>query len=201
MTDLTHGHLTPEDLDHWLEGTLPSARLVHLEDCPDCFALAHAERRVVAWLGQLPLLAPSAGLSDRVMRAVSVPAPVARAPWRVLAQPSLLGPQWRALAASAVLAVGGAGLSVAWSISHPDQLASLMSWMGAQAYQFGWTGLQAVVANLAEQPWTGAVRNLLASPARAAFTLGAGILLYASGLLAMRRLLTAPTNGVGHVHS
>jgi hypothetical protein len=201
MTDLTHGHLTPEDLDHWLEGTLPSARLVHLEDCPDCFALAHAERRVVAWLGQLPLLAPSAGLSDRVMRAVSVPAPVARAPWRVLAQPSLLGPQWRALAASAVLAVGGAGLSVAWSISHPDQLASLMTWMGAQAYQFGWTGLQAVVANLAEQPWTGAVRNLLASPARAAFTLGAGILLYASGLLAMRRLLTAPTNGVGHVHS
>jgi len=201
MTDLTHGHLTPEDLERWLEGSLPSARLVHLEDCPDCFALAHAERRVVAWLGQLPLLAPSAGLSDRVMRAVSVPAPVARAPWRVLAEPSLLGPRWRAVAASAALAVGGAGLSVAWSISHPDQLASLMSLMGEQAYQFGWTGLQAVVANLAEQPWTGAVRTLLASPARAALSLGAGILLYASGLLAMRRLLTAPTNGVGHVRA
>jgi hypothetical protein len=201
MTDLTHGHLTPEDLERWLEGSLPSARLVHLEDCPDCFALAHAERRVVAWLGQLPLLAPAAGLSDRVMRAVSVPAPVARAPWRVLAEPSLLGPQWRAVAASAALAVGGAGLSVAWSLSHPDQLASLMSWMGEQAYQFGWTGLQAVVANLAEQPWTGAVRTLLASPARAALALGSGILLYASGLLAMRRLLTAPTNGVGHVRA
>ncbi len=199
MTDLTHGHLTPEDLDRWLEGSLPAAQLVHLEDCPDCFALAHAERRVVAWLGQLPLLAPSAGLSDRVMRAVTVPAPVARAPWRVLSQPSLLGPRWRAVAAGAALALGGSGLSVAWSISHPDQLASLMSWLGNEAYRYGWTGLQAVVANLAEQPWTGAARTLLASPARAALSIGAGVLLYASGLLAMRRLMTAPTNGVGHV--
>ena len=201
MTDLPTGHLTPDDLDPWLEGSLPSSQLVHLEDCPDCFALAHAERRVVAWLGRLPLLAPSAGLSDRVMRAVMVPAPVARAPWRVLAQPSLLGPQWRAMAAGVVLAVSGAGLSVAWSLSHPDQLASLMSWMGNEAYQMGWTGLQALVANLAEQPWTGAARTLLASPARAALSLGTGILLYASGILAMRRLMTAPTNGVSRAHS
>lgn len=201
MIDPTTGHLTPEDLDHWLEGTLPSARLVHLEDCPDCFALAHAERRVVAWLGRLPLLAPSAGLSDRVMRAVTVPAQVARAPWRVLVQPSLLGPQWRAVAAGAVLAVTGAGLSVAWSLGHPDQLASLVSSLGNAAYRYGWTGLQALVANLAEQPWTGAARTLLSSPARAALTLGTGILLYASGLLAMRRLMTVPTNGVSRAHS
>jgi len=201
MTDLPTGHLTPDDLDLWLEGSLPSSQLVHLEDCPDCFALAHAERRVVAWLGRLPLLAPSAGLSDRVMRAVMVPAPVARAPWRVLAQPSLLGPRWRAMAAGVALATGGAGLSVAWSLSHPDQLASLMSWMGNEAYQMGWTGLQALVANLAEQPWTGAARTLLASPARAALSLGTGILLYASGILAMRRLMTAPTNGVSRAHS
>ena len=201
MTDLPTGHLTPDDLDLWLTGSLPASQLVHLEDCPDCFALAHAERRVVAWLGRLPLLAPSAGLSDRVMRAVMVPAPVARSPWRVLAQPSLLGPRWRAMAAGTVLAVSGAGLSVAWSLSHPDQLASLMSWMGNKAFQMGWTGLQALVANLAEQPWTGAARTLLASPARAALSLGTGILLYASGILAMRRLMTAPTNGVSRAHS
>jgi hypothetical protein len=201
MIDPTTGHLTPEDLDHWLEGSLPSARLVHLEDCPDCFALAHAERRVVAWLGRLPLLAPSTGLSDRVMRAVTVPRPVARAPWRVLVQPSLLGPRWRAVAAGVGLAVAGAGLSVAWSLSHPDQLASLLASLGNEALQLGWTGLQALVANLAEQPWTGAARTLLSSPARAALTLGTGILLYASGLLAMRRLMTAPTNGVSRAHS
>ena len=201
MIDPTTGHLTPEDLDHWLEGNLPSARLVHLEDCPDCFALAHAERRVVAWLGRLPLLAPSTGLSDRVMRAVTVPRPMARAPWRVLVQPSLLGPRWRAVAAGVGLAVTGAGLSVAWSLSHPDQLASLLTSLGNEAYQLGWTGLQALVANLAEQPWTGAARTLLSSPARAALTLGTGILLYASGLLAMRRLMTAPTNGVSRAHS
>ncbi|MEP6745995.1 MAG: hypothetical protein ABJB33_10910 [Gemmatimonadota bacterium] len=201
MIDPTTGHLTPDDLDLWLEGTLPSSRLVHLEDCPDCFALAHAERRVVAWLGRLPLLAPSAGLSVRVMRAVTVPAPVARAPWRVLVRPSLLGPRWRAVAAGVGLAVTGAGLSVAWSLGHPDQLASLVSSLGNAAYRFGWTGLQALVANLAEQPWTGAARTLLSSPARAALTLGTGILLYASGLLAMRRLMTAPTNGVARAHS
>ena len=201
MIDLTTGHLTPDDLDLWLEGTLPSTRLVHLEDCPDCFALAHAERRVVAWLGRLPLLAPSAGLSDRVMRHVAVPAPVARAPWRVLVHPSLLGPRWRAMAAGVGLAVAGAGLSVAWSLGHPDQLTSLLSSLGNEAVQIGWTGLQALVANLAEQPWTGAARALLSSPARAALTTGAGILLYASGLLAMRRLMTAPTNGGARAHS
>ena len=85
MIDPTTGHLTPDDLDLWLEGTLPSAQLVHLEDCSDCFALAHAERRVVAWLGQLPLLAPTAGLADRVMQHVAVPTKVVRAPWRVVA--------------------------------------------------------------------------------------------------------------------
>jgi len=105
------------------------------------------------------------------------------------------------MAAGVALATGGAGLSVAWSLSHPDQLASLMSWMGNEAYQMGWTGLQALVANLAEQPWTGAARTLLASPARAALSLGTGILLYASGILAMRRLMTAPTNGVSRAHS
>ena len=201
MIDPTTGHLTPDDLDLWLEGTLPSDRLVHLEDCPDCFALAHAERRVVAWLGRLPLLAPSAGFSDRVMQRVAVPAPVARAPWRVLVQPSLLGPRWRAMAAGVGLAVAGAGLSVAWSLGHPDQLTSLLSSLGNQVVQIGWTGLQALVANLAEQPWTGAARALLSSPARAALTTGAGILLYASGLLAMRRLMTAPTHGVSRAHS
>jgi hypothetical protein len=201
MIDPTTGHLTPVDLDLWLEGTLPSDRLVHLEDCPDCFALAHAERRVVAWLGRLPLLAPSAGFSDRVMQHVAVPAPVARAPWRVLVRPSLLGPRWRAMAAGIGLAVAGAGLSVAWSLGHPDQLASLLSSLGNKAVQIGWTGLQALVANLAEQPWTGAARALLSSPARAALTIGAGILLYASGLLVMRRLMTAPTNGGAHAHS
>jgi len=198
---ITTGHLSPQDLDLWLEGILPSARLVHLEDCPDCFALAHAERRVVAWLGRLPLLAPSDGFADRVMRDVAVPAPVARAPWRVLVHPSLLGARWRAMAAGVALAVAGAGLSVAWSLGHPDQLASFLTSLGNEAYRFGWTGLQALVANLAEQPWTGAARTLLSSPARAALTLGTGILLYASGLLAMRRLLTAPTHGVTRAHS
>ena len=201
MIDPTTGHLTPEDLDLWLEGTLPSSRMVHIEDCPDCFALAHAERRVVAWLGQLPLLAPSAGFADRVMQRVAVPAPVARAPWRVLAQPSLLGPRWRAMAAGVGLAVAGSGLSVAWSLGHSDQLASLLSSAGNAAYQAGWTGLQALVANLAEQPWTGAARAFLSTPARVALTLGTGILLYASGLLAMRRLMTAPTHGVSRAHS
>lgn len=201
MIDPTTGHLTPDDLDLWLEGTLPSAQLVHLEDCPDCFALAHAERRVVAWLGQLPLLAPSAGFADRVMQSVTVPASVVRAPWRVVAQPSLLGRRWRARAAGIGLTVAGAGLSVAWSLGHPDQLSSLLASAGNEAVRFGWTGLQALVANLAEQPWTGAARTLLASPARAALTLGTGILLYASGLLAMRRLMTAPTNGVIRAHS
>jgi hypothetical protein len=195
MTDLTPNHLTPEDLDLWLAGALPPGRLVHLEDCPDCFALAHAERRVVALIAALPVIAPHAGLADRVMEAVRVPPAPARAPWRVLTHPSLLGPRWKALAAASVALVAGAGVSVAWSLAHPDALPAAGAWVAGEASHWLWVTIQTLASNVAEQPWYGPARSLLGSPARAVLATISGVLLYAGGLLAMRRLLTPAAGG------
>ena len=108
---------------------------------------------------------------------------------------------WRAAPPEGSAGQTSAVVPLVGATANPDQLASLLSTLANEAYQFGWTGLQALVANLAEQPWTGAARTLLASPARAALTFGTGVLLYASGVLAMRRLMTASTNGVARAHS
>lgn len=195
MTDLTPSHLTPEDLDLWLAGGLPPGRLVHLDDCPDCFALAHAERRVVALIAALPVIAPAAGLADRVMAAVRVPPAPVRAPWRVLVHPSLLGPRWRVLAAAAVVAVAGASASAAWSLAHPEAFPAASAWVAGEASQWFWITVRTLASNVAEQPWYGAARSLLGSPARAALVSACGILLYASGIVAMRRLLTPVARG------
>ena len=195
MTDLTPQHLTPEDLDLWLAGGLPPGRLVHLDDCPDCFALAHAERRVVALIAALPVIAPRAGLADSVMAAVRVPATPVRAPWRVFAHPSLLGPRWKALVAASAALVAGATVSVAWSLAHPDALPALGGWVAGEASQWFWVTVRTLASNVTEQPWYGAARSLLGSPARAVLVSAGCLLLYASGVLAMRRLLT-PAAGV-----
>lgn len=200
MTDLTLTHLTPADLDLWLAGALPAGRLVHLDDCPDCFALAHAERRVVALIAALPVIAPRDGLTDRVLAAVRVPPTPIRAPWRVLVHPSLLGPRWRALAAASVMVVAGAGVSVAWSLAHPDALAAAGTWVAGEASQWLWVTVRTLASNVTVQPWYGAARSLLGSPARAVLVSAGGMLLYVSGILAMRRLLT-PAAGGAHARA
>ena len=195
MTDLTPPHLTPDDLDLWLTGNLPPGRLVHLDDCPDCFALAHAERRVVALIAALPVIAPRAGLGDRVMAAVRVPPAPIRAPWRVLTHPSLLGPRWKALVAASVAVVAGAGVSVAWSLAHPDAFPAASAWVAGEASQWFWVTVRTLASNVTEQPWYGAARSFLGSPARAVLVSAFGILLYASGIVALRRLLTPAVGG------
>ncbi|MGH7532169.1 MAG: anti-sigma factor family protein [Gemmatimonadales bacterium] len=195
MTELTPTHLTPDDLDRWLAGELPPARLVHLDDCHDCFALAHAERRVVALIAALPVIAPHAGLADRVMAAVRVPLTPVRAPWRVLLHPSLLGPRWRIMAAASVVVAGGATVSAAWSLAHPDAFPAASAWVAGEASQWFWTTVRTLASNVTEQPWYGAARSLLGSPARAVLVSVFGVLLYASGIVAMRRLLTPAARG------
>jgi len=60
-------HLTPEDLDLWLEGRLPPDRTSHLETCDDCRTAAEETREVVLRLAQLPKVSPRPGFGDQVL--------------------------------------------------------------------------------------------------------------------------------------
>ena len=55
-------HLTPEDLDQWVDGLLPAPREAHLRDCPECQVLADAERVLVLRLQQVPLFKSAVGV-------------------------------------------------------------------------------------------------------------------------------------------
>ena len=75
MTQVPGPHLSPDDVESWLSGTLDAERTRHLDLCPECFDRAQVEREIVEQLSALPLLLPSAGFADRVMASVTVPIP------------------------------------------------------------------------------------------------------------------------------
>lgn len=193
MSDVPFTHLTADDLDAWIEGRLGSARAGHLRHCAECRDLAERERALLELLGALPRLAPAAGLEDRVMARVRVPQPRrADAPTRAT-RPA----RWR-IAAAVAVAVAGMAASIGWSLGNRELLESWGAWLLGETSQLLWVSVQAVASNLLEQPWSREVRSFIAAPGRLLPVLGAASLVYASGLLALRRLMALPTAGVAH---
>jgi hypothetical protein len=191
MSDVHLTHLSADDLDAWIEGRLGSARAGHLRHCAECRDLVERERALVELLGALPRLAPAAGFENRVMARVRVPqTALATAPRRSVA-PSVR----RSLAASVLI---GMAASIAWSLGNRELLESWGAWLLGESSQLLWVGVQAVASNLLEQPWSREVRSFIAAPGRLLPVLGAASLVYASGLLALRRLMALPTAGVAH---
>ena len=68
----------------------------------------------------------------------------------------------------------------------------------AQGAQAGWLALRGLASNFIEQPWYESVRAFADHPARLAAVLGAVVLAYLSGMLALRRLLALPNQQVAH---
>jgi hypothetical protein len=191
MSDVHLTHLSADDLDAWIEGRLGSARAGHLRHCAECRDLVERERALVELLGALPRLAPAAGFENRVMARVRVPqTALATAPRRSVA-PSVR----RSLAASVLI---GMAASIAWSLGNRELLESWGAWLLGESSQLLWVSVQAVASNLLEQPWSREVRSFIAAPGRLLPVLGAASLVYASGLLALRRLMALPTAGVAH---
>lgn len=192
MSDVRLTHLSADDLDAWIEGRLGSARAGHLRHCAECRDLVERERALVELLGALPRLAPAAGLEDRVMARVRVPQPAAA----VVAHRPAVAPSRRRTAGAAVLL--GMAASIAWSLGNRELLDSWGTWLLGESSQLLWVSVQAVASNLLEQPWSREVRSFIAAPGRLLPVLGAASLVYASGLLALRRLMALPTAGVAH---
>ncbi|HJS48390.1 MAG TPA: hypothetical protein VJ773_10430 [Gemmatimonadales bacterium] len=193
MSDLHLTHLSPDDLDAWLEGRLGSARAGHLQHCGQCRDLVERERALVDLLASLPRLAPAPGLEQRIMARVRIPRP---APAAIAARRPVRASARRTAAAAAVLL--GMAASVAWSLGNRELLDTWGAWLLGESSRLLWVSVQAVASNLLEQPWSQELRSFLSAPGRLLPALGAASLVYASGLLALRRLMALPTAGVAH---
>jgi hypothetical protein len=165
---------------------------------PDEFDLWLDER-----LAALPLFEPSANFTDRVMASVRVPDPFAIRSIRTARRRLFATPRSAALAAClALLVVGSMATSVVWTLANRDTLLALGGWLVAEAGQWAWVGVRGAALTLMEQPWFAGFRGLLDEPGRLALASALGTMVYVSGVLALRRLLTAPapTQRVAHAN-
>jgi hypothetical protein len=199
MTRPSGNHLSPDEIDSWLAGTLAQDWQRHLDQCQDCLERVRAEREIVEQIGALPLLSPQMGFADRVMAAVAVPDPFAIRSLQATRRRLFATRKSLALAASlALVLVGSMGASIAWSLTHQETLASLGGWLLSQGSQLAWLSLQGLASNLMEQPWYNGIHALLDNPGRLALGSALASAAYLGGLLALRRLLALPTQRVAH---
>lgn len=184
-------HISPEEIDALLEGTLAQARIWHIEECDPCLTLARAEEELVASLRQLPLHSPASRFDRRVMAGVDVPETTGTL--TVIRRRLQASPRGALLAASVggVLLAGAAG-SIAWTLGNRDLLTTWGQEITATASQWLWLALRGAVSNLIEQPWYSTVRGVAGSSTRLAMIGAATLTLYVGGLVALRRLLMVP---------
>lgn len=188
----TTPHLTPDDLDALLVGSVNASVRTHLGECGSCRALAASDRVVVTRLERLPRFSPATGFPDRVMARVSV----AGSPARSILGLALRLPTGRAarLAASvAFVLLAGLATSIIWTLGNRDVLAAWGQQTMGLVDRWLWLGLQTLAANVTEQPWYESARAAVGSPARFAAASVAVVATWSAGMLALKRLVTAPS--------
>lgn len=191
MTTLPMKHLTADDLDAFHSEAIGSDMRNHLDRCDDCRELVVLDRKVLAMLSRMPDLQPRSGFADRVMERVAVAPPVT--------VPVLSYPRFtrRRLAGITALATGMAA-SAAWSVANRAALDAWLDRVGAGLLGWGTALWQNGLGFVSSQPWFDTVRELPDAPGRLA--LGALLICgaYASGLFALRRLVTPSTGTVSN---
>jgi hypothetical protein len=199
MTRPSGPHLSPDDIDAWLAGTLAQEWQQHLDQCQECLEWARAEREIVDQIKALPLLSPAAGFADGVMAAVVVPDPFAIRSLQATQRRLFATRKSLAIAASlALLLLGSMAGSIAWTLANQATLASIGSWLMTEGSQVAWLSVRGVASNLMEQPWYHTLRSLAESPGRLAFASALASFAYLGGVFALRRLLALPTQQVAH---
>jgi hypothetical protein len=199
MTRPPGTHLSPDEIDSWLSGTLAREWQQHLDQCQSCLERARAERDIVDQISALPRLGPAAGFADHVMAAVAVPDPFAIRSLQATRRRLFATRRSLAVAASlTLLLLGSMAGSVAWSLAHQETIASLGNWLLSESGQFAWLSLRGLASNLIEQPWYSSIRSLLENPIRLAIGSALASAVYFGGVLALRRLLALPTQQVAH---
>jgi hypothetical protein len=199
MTRPPGTHLSPDEIDTWLAGNLPAEWQQHLDHCQACLERARAEREIVDQLAGLRLMSPASGFADRVMAAVTLPDPFAIRSIQATRRRLFASQKSLAVAASLiVLLLGSMASSIVWTLTHPQTLASIGQYLLSQGEQIAWLSLRGVASNLMEQPWYSGVQSFLSNPGRLALGSAMVSTVYLVGILALRRLLTLPTQQVAH---
>lgn len=199
MTQVPGPHLSPDDIDRWLDGLLDAERARHLDRCRACLELAQAEREIVEQVAALAPMSPSSAFADRVMQSVAVPDPFAIRSLAAARRRLFATRRAAAVAAGlAVLLLGSMAASIVWTLGHQDTLAAMGSWLVAQGSQAAWLAIRGVASNLIEQPWYEGAKALAADPTRLAVASALASIAYLGGVLALRRLLALPTQRVAH---
>lgn len=189
-------HLSGDDLEAWVEGTLPVARESHLRSCPECQALADQERLLVMRLEALPLFDPRPGFAERVMGRVDVPVATIGDAWRLWRGRVFANPMGVGIAAGVAVLLGGSvAASAAWAAGNQDTITGAGNWMLSHGQQWFWQGVGLANGILDQQAWFRSVRGSL-SPLRIGALAGLTAALYAVGLVALRRLLSLPRSQV-----
>jgi hypothetical protein len=194
MTPWPTKHFTADDLDAFHTEALSSEMRLHLETCEECRQLAVSDRFVLDALGRLESFGPRDDFAERVMVRIEIAKP-ARVP--VLSFPRLTR---RRVAVLATVAVGVVA-SVAWSAANRATLDAWLTGAGAETTRAAWLALRGLAAGVAGQPWFEAIRSALLEPARLAVGGLVGLAIYASGLLALRRLMTPSADTVPHAQA
>jgi hypothetical protein len=199
MTRLSGPHLSADEIDAWLSGTLAPEWQQHLDRCHACLELARAEREIVDQVSALPLLSPTTEFAERVMAAVVVPDPFAIRSLQATQRRLFATPKSVALAASLALPLlGSMAGSIIWSLGHQEALASIGGWLVSQGGQVAWLSVRGVASNVIEQPWYDGIRALVDNPVRLALGSALASLAYLVGVFALRRLLAVPVQQVAH---
>ena len=194
-------HFGPDELDSWLAGVRTPELGRHLNECSDCLELVRTEEALIARLGALPLYAPQADFSDRVMASVYVPDPFAIRSLQAARRRLFASRKSIAIAAMlALVLLGSMTASAAWTLAHRDTLLAAGNWLASESARWAWVGLRGAALNLIEQPWVSGFRSLVDAPGRLALASAAMSLMYVSGILALRRLLAIPTERVAHAN-
>jgi hypothetical protein len=68
-------HLTPDEIDLWLDGNLAPSRTSHLATCDECRTAAEETREVVMQLQALCGVRPATGFADRIIARLDTGAP------------------------------------------------------------------------------------------------------------------------------
>jgi hypothetical protein len=197
MTRPSGAHLSFDEMDACLSGAPAPELQRHLDQCQTCIEQLRADREIAEQIAALPLMGPGEGFSERVMASVIIPDPFAIRSMQATRRRLFATP--KALAAGVLLfLIGSMGGSVIWSLTHQATLASIGSWLISQGGQAIWLSVQGLASNFIEQPWYGGIKGLIESPGRLALYSGLASFAYLGGLVALRRLLTAPTQQVAH---
>jgi hypothetical protein len=151
--------------------------------------LVAEDLELIRALESLTALGPTAGFADRVMARVAISEPAAVP---VLSFPRLTR---RRLAVLGTIAAGLAA-SVAWSAANRSALDAILGAAAGGAVDAGWTAFRATAAAVAEQPWFDSVRPFWLEPTRLVGGALAGLVIYGSGIFALRRLVSPSASPV-----